>query len=59
MKYGKLFRKLRYIEKKLSSNDLTDNKRQSLETEYEDLKKLIPKIVYLPSLHRNEPFKND
>lgn len=58
MTYGKVFRKLRYIEKKMSQ-ELTERKKQQLEEEYENLKKLIPKLVYLPSLHRNEPYKND
>jgi C4-dicarboxylate-specific signal transduction histidine kinase len=58
MTYGKVFRKLRYIEKKMSE-ELTEHKKQQLEEEYENLKKLIPKLVYLPSLHRNEPYKND
>jgi|DEB0MinimDraft_4_1074332.scaffolds.fasta_scaffold19837_2 ribosomal protein S17E len=58
MTYGKVFRKLRYIEKKMSQ-ELTERKKQQLEEEYENLKKLIPKLVYLPSLHRNKPYKND
>jgi len=56
MTYGKVFRKLRYIEKKMSQ-ELTERKKQQLEEEYENLKKLIPKLVYLPSLHGNEPYK--
>lgn len=56
--YGKIFRRLKYLQKKLEEN-ISDNKMEALEMEFEALKKRIPKLIYSPRLHGGQPYKND
>lgn len=57
--YGKIFRKLKYLEVKLEQPDLSPNKRESLTRDFELLKKRIPKLIYSPQLHNGKPYTKD